>query len=67
MDDKNSKRIKISFFEINKGRFSFIPEEQISESRARVKKEMMEFLKIYKQKTHCKYCKCKKNKNNEKN
>jgi hypothetical protein len=41
---KKSKRQKISFNEINKGKIKKIPAKDIAESRARIAKEMKDFI-----------------------
>lgn len=43
-----SKRRKINFDIINKGRFEIIPPEKIEESRARIRTAMKDFLKKFK-------------------
>jgi hypothetical protein len=45
-----SKRVKISFKEIMKGKYTFIPQEEICASNQRIKLEMKEIIKKLKQK-----------------
>jgi len=45
-----SKRTKISFETINKGRYEIIPPEKIAESRERIKKNMRAFIRKMKRK-----------------
>lgn len=40
-----SKRVKINFETINKGKYEVIPPEKIAETNARIKKAMKEFKK----------------------
>ncbi len=40
-----SKRVKINFESINKGRYEIIPPEKVAESRERIKQNMKTFLK----------------------
>ena len=40
-----SKRVKINFETINKGRYEIIPPEKVAESRERIKQNMKTFLK----------------------
>jgi hypothetical protein len=40
-----SKRVKINFEIINKGRYEIIPPEKIAESRERIKQNMKTFFK----------------------
>jgi hypothetical protein len=40
-----SKRVKINFEIINKGRYEVIPPEKIAESKERIKQNMKTFLK----------------------
>lgn len=45
-----SKRTKISFEIINKGRYQIIPPEKIADSNSRIKKAMSDFIKKMKRK-----------------
>lgn len=45
-----SKRIKINFETINKGKYEIIPPKEIAESNARIKKAMNEFIRKLKRK-----------------
>jgi len=45
-----SKRVKINFETINKGRYEIIPPEKIAESRERIKQNMKAFIKKMKRK-----------------
>jgi len=45
-----SKRIKINFEIINKGKYEIIPPKEIAESNARIKKTMKEFVRKLKRK-----------------
>jgi len=45
-----SKRVKINFETINKGRYEIIPPEKIEESRKRIAKNMREFIRKLKRK-----------------
>ncbi len=40
-----SKRVKINFEIINKGRYEIIPPEKVAESRARIKHNMKTFIR----------------------
>ncbi len=40
-----SKRVKINFETINKGRYEIIPPEKVAESREQIKQNMKTFLK----------------------
>ena len=40
-----SKRVKINFETVNKGKYEIIPPEKIAETNARIKKAMKEFKK----------------------
>lgn len=45
-----SKRVKIDFETVNKGRYEIIPPEKIAESRERIKQNMKAFLRKIKRK-----------------
>ena len=45
-----SKRVKINFETINKGKYEIIPPEKIAESRERIKQNMKAFLRKLKRK-----------------
>lgn len=45
-----SKRVKITFESINKGKYTIIPAKDIAETNARVKKEMKKVIAKYKSK-----------------
>jgi hypothetical protein len=45
-----SKRVKINFETVNKGRYEIIPPEKIAESRERIKQNMKAFIKKMKRK-----------------
>ncbi len=45
-----SKKIKINFETINKGKYEIIPPQEIAESNARIKKAMKKFIKKLKRK-----------------
>lgn len=45
-----SKRVKIDFETVNKGRYEIIPPEKIAESRERIKQNMKAFIRKLKRK-----------------
>ncbi len=45
-----SKRVKINFETVNKGRYNIIPPEKIAESRKRIAENMREFIRKLKRK-----------------
>ena len=45
-----SKRVKINFETINKGRYEIIPPEKVAKSREQIKQNMKTFLKKIKNK-----------------
>jgi hypothetical protein len=47
-----SKRVKIDFKEIMKGKYTFIPQEEICASNKRIRAEMKEILKKFKSNKH---------------
>ena len=45
-----SKRVKINFKTVNKGRYEIIPHEKIAESREQIKQNMKAFIRKMKRK-----------------